>query len=167
MILASRLLIMALPIALVGASASAVSSSPDPQSDPMRFFEGRTESISTIKVIARKPYRSRTIGRGDIDDGVLHLIQRVQEDGRSPYDRNWRMRQVAPGRFSGTMSEARGPVTAEEVNGRFRFRFKMKGNVAIEQWLTPLPGGKSALSKVTIRKFGMTVGHSDGTIRKL
>jgi hypothetical protein len=55
MIVASRLLIMALPFALVGASASAVSSSPDPQSDPMRFFEGRTESISTIKVIARKP----------------------------------------------------------------------------------------------------------------
>jgi hypothetical protein len=58
-------------------------------------------------------------------------------------------------------------VTAEEIGGRYRFRFKMKGNVAIEQWLAPLPGGKSALSKLTIRKFGMTVGRSEGTIRKL
>ena len=65
------------------------------------------------------------------------------------------------------MSEARGPVTAQEVNGRYRFRFKMKGNIAIEQWLTPLPGGRSAASRVTIRKFGMTVGRSDGTIRKI
>lgn len=166
MTFASRLLIAVLPLTLAGASASAVSS-PDPEADPMRFFEGRTESLSTIKVFTKKPYRSRTIGRGEISDGILHLVQRVQEDGKAPYDRNWRMRQVAPGRFAGTMSEARGPVTAQEVNGRYRFRFKMKGNVAIEQWLTPLPGGKSAISRVTIRKFGMTVGRSDGTIRKL
>ena len=163
--LAARLLIASLPIALIGASASAEGS--DPVSDPMSFFEGRTESISTIKVMMRKPYRSRTTGRGEISDGVLHLVQRVHEDGKPPYDRNWRMRQVAPGRFSGTMSEARGAVTAEEVGGRYRFRFKLKGNVAIEQWLTPLPGGKSARTRLIIRKFGMTVGRSEGTIRKL
>ena len=163
--LALRLLIISLPVGLVGASASASGS--DPMTDPMRFFEGRTESLSTIKVMTRKPYRSRTIGSGEISDGVLRLVQRVHEDGKAPYDRHWRMRQVAPGRFSGTMSEAKGPVTAEEFNGRYRFRFKMKGNVAIEQWLTPMPGGKAAESKVTIRKFGMTVGRSDGTIRKI
>jgi len=65
------------------------------------------------------------------------------------------------------MSEATGPVVAEEIGGRYRFRFKMKGNLSVEQWLTPLPGGKVARSKVSIRKLGMTVGHSDGTIRKL
>ena len=36
-----------------------------------------------------------------------------------------------------------------------------------EQWLTPLPGGKAARSKVTIRKFGMTVGKSEGMVKKL
>lgn len=162
---AGRLLIASLPIALLGASALA--GSPNPQTDPMGFFEGRTEGVSTIKVMTKKPYRSRTVGRGEIKEGVLHLVQRVNEEGKPAFDRHWRMRQVAPGRFSGTMSEARGPVTAEEVNGRYRFRFKMKGNVAIEQWLTPQPGGKSAVSKVTIRKFGMTVGRSEGTIRRL
>ena len=166
MTLAARLLLISLPMALVGASASAGSA--DAVADPMRFFEGRTESLSTIKVIARKPYRSRTTGRGEIGpDGVLSLIQRVHEDGKAAYDRHWRIRQVGPGRFSGTMSEARGPVSAEQFGDRYRFRFKLKSNVAIEQWLTPLPGGKSALSKVTIRKFGMTVGRSEGTIRKL
>lgn len=157
----------ALPIALLGASASASTSAAKNQSDPMRFFEGRTESISTIKLIMRKPFSSRSLGRGEIDGGVLNLLQRVQEDGKSPFDRRWRMRQVAPGRFAGTMTEAVGPVTVEEVGERYRFRFKMKGNVAVEQWLIPLPGGKVAQSKVTIRKLGMTVGRSDGTIRKL
>jgi hypothetical protein len=98
---------------------------------------------------------------------VLNLVQRVQEDGKSPFDRRWRMRQVGPGRFAGTMTEAVGPVAVEEVGERYRFRFKMKGNVSVEQWLTPLPGGKVARSNVTIRKLGMTVGRSDGTIRKL
>lgn len=153
------------PMALIGASAGA-SESARP-SDPMRFFEGRTESISTIKVFTKKPFQSRTLGKGIINDGTLSLVQRVHEDGKAPYERRWRMRQVSPGRFTGTMTEANGPVIAEEIDGRYRFRFKMKGHVSIEQWLTPLPGGDVAQSKVTIRKFGMKVGSSDGTIRKL
>lgn len=164
---ASRLLFAALPLALLGASASAVSSSPDRQTDPMRFFEGKTESTSTIKLIMRKTYRSRTIGSGEIDDGILKLVQRVHEEGKAPYDRRWRMRQVAPGRFTGSMSEASGPVTVEQVGERYRFRFKMKGNVSIEQWLTPLPGGTSARTRLSIRKLGLTVGRSEGVIRKL
>lgn len=164
---ARRLLFIALPIAFLGASASAIPSEPEGLGDPMRFFEGRTESISTIKVMMRKPFKSHTLGRGEIDDGVLSLVQRVNEDGKAPYERKWRMRQVAPGRFAGTMTEAAGPVSVEQVGNGYRFRFKMKGNLAIEQWLTPMPGGRVARSKVSIRKFGMRVGSSDGTIRKL
>lgn len=163
----SRLLPALVPIALIGASASAGTASTERSTDPMRFFEGKTESISTVKVIMRKSYRSRTIGDGEIDEGVLNLVQRVHEDGKSPYDRRWRVRQVAPGRFAGTMSEASGPVSVDQVGERYRFRFKMKGNVSIEQWLTPLPGGQSARSRLTIRKLGMTVGRSEGVIRKL
>ena len=164
---ASRLLFAALPIALVGASASAVTSSPDPKTDPMRFFDGKTESLSTIKLIMRKPYKSRTIGDGAIAEGVLNLIQRVHEDGKSPYDRRWRMKQVGPGRFAGSMSEAAGPVTVEQVGERYRFRFKMKGGLSVEQWLIPLPGGNSAYSKMSVRRLGLTVGRSEGTIRKI
>jgi hypothetical protein len=135
--------------------------------DPLRFFEGRTESVSIIRVMTKKPYRSRTIGRGEITrDGVLHLVQRVEDEGRSPYERRWLIRQTAPGQFSGTMTEARGPVTVIELDGRYRFRFKMKGNVSVEQWLTPLPGGRSARSIISIRKLGITVGTSEGKIQK-
>ena len=164
--IANRLLFAAFPVALLGASASAVSSSPVPASDPMHFFEGKTESISTIKLIMRKPYRSKTIGTGEIDSGVLKLVQRVHEDGKAPYERLWKMRQVSPGRFSGSMSEATGPVLVDQVGERYRFRFKLKGNLSIEQWLIPMPGGTAARSKLSIRKFGMIVGRSEGTIRK-
>ena len=136
--------------------------------DPLRFFEGRTEYTSTVKIITRKPYHSRTIGVGEITpDGALYLVQRIDEEGKEPSNRSWRIRQVGPGRFSGTMSDARGPVTVEQVGDRYRFRFKMKGSIAIEQWLTPLPDGRSARSKLTIRKLGVKVGSSDGMIRKV
>ena len=74
--------------------------------DALRFFEGRTESISTIKLVMKKPYKSRSIGRGEIKaDGSLHLIQRVEDEGKPPHDRRWHIRQVEPGKFAGTMSE--------------------------------------------------------------
>ena len=65
------------------------------------------------------------------------------------------------------MSEAQGPVSIREVGGRYRFDFKMKGNMSVEQWLTPAPDGKSARNQVSVRKFGVVVGRSEGTIRKV
>ena len=100
-------------------------------------------------------------------DGSLDLVQRVEDEGQPPRERRWRMRPVSPGKFTGTMSEAKGPVTVEEVDGKYRFRFRMDGSVAVEQWLIPAADGKSARSKVTIKKFGLRVGSSEAVIRKL
>lgn len=164
----SQLRLPLLATAVVGLSLSADAASAGRLSDPLRFFEGRTESTATVKVMTKKPYKSRSIGRGEIGkDGTLHLVQRVEDEGKPTYERRWVIRQVGAGRFSGTMSEATGPVTVEEMPEGYRFRFKMKGSVSVEQWLTPLPGGRVAKSKVTIRKFGMPVGKSEGMIRKL
>lgn len=136
--------------------------------DPLRFFEGRTESVGTVKLVTKKPFQSRAIGKGQIRaDGSLYLVQRVEDQGEQPRERRWRMRAVGPGRYSGTMSEAKGPVTVEEIGDRYRFRFRMEGSVSVEQWLTPLPDGRSARSVVTIRKYGIKVGSSNALIRKL
>src|SRR6188472_4076722 len=69
-------------------------------SDTLRFFEGRTEIVSSVKVFLKKPYRSRTLGRGYISaDGTLVLSQHVIEEGKPPHERQWRMRQVGPADF--------------------------------------------------------------------
>ena len=124
--------------------------------------------VSVVKVVMKKPYRSKTVGRGRIlGDGSLSLIQRVADEGKPVSERHWRIKQVAARQFSGTMTEAAGPVTVQEVDGKYRFRFKMKGNLDVDQWLTPQPGGQVAYSKATVRKFGMRVAVSEGTIRRL
>ena len=157
-----------MPAALMATVLTADSASAERLSDPLRFFEGRTESVSMVRVMTKRPYRSRSIGRGEIRaDGTLHLVQRVEDEGRPPFERRWLIRQVAPGKFSGSMSEAKGPVTVTEIGGRYRFQFKIKGNVSVEQWLTPLPGGKAARSKVTMRKLGIRVGSSEGMVRRV
>ena len=136
--------------------------------DPFSFFEGMTESVGTLKVVMHQPVHTRSIGRGEVEsDGSLSLVQRVEDEGRPPYVRRWLIKQVAPRRFVGTMSEASGPVTIDEVGDRFRFRLTMRGGLSVEQWLTPLPDGRSATSDMTVRKFGIAVASSQGTVRKI
>jgi len=136
--------------------------------DPLRFFAGRTETVGMVKVLLKKPYRSHSFGQGRIEsDGSLLLVQRVEEEGKPPHERRWRVREATPGRWTGTMSDAAGPVEIRKVGERFRFRFTMKGHLNVEQWLTPLPGATAARTLTKIRKFGMTVGTSEGTVRKL
>jgi hypothetical protein len=138
------------------------------ETDPMQFFEGRTESIGTVRLVMKKPFQSKAIGEGEIKpDGSLVLVQRVYDQGEQMRVRRWHMRRVGPGRYSGTMSEAKGPVTVEEIDGKYRFRFRMDGSVSVEQWLIPAPDGQSARSKITIRKYGIQVGSSNAVIHKL
>ena len=99
--------------------------------------------------------------------GSLDLVQQVEDDGQPVKERRWRMHRIGPGRYSGTMTQAVGPVTVDLVGGRYRFRFKMAGHVAVEQWITPAANGRSATSHATFKKFGMTVGASDTVLRKL
>lgn len=154
--------------ALLATAVPTATSQATVPSDTLRFFEGRTEIVSSVKVFLKRPYRSRTLGRGHITaDGTLVLSQHVFDEGKPPHERQWRMRQVSPGRFSGTMSDAVGSVQASEVGGKFRFQFRMKGNLAVEQWVTPLPGGKTARTEVIVRRHGLRLARSEGTIRKL
>lgn len=148
--------------------AASVPSPVERRTDPLLFFAGRTETDGTVKVIFKKAYRSRCFGVGRIEpDGSLTLVQRVEDEGQAPHERRWRVRELGAGRYTGTMSEASGPVEIEQVGERYRFRFAMKGNLSVEQWLTPMPGSISARSFTKVRKFGMTVATSEGTVRKL
>jgi hypothetical protein len=58
-------------------------------------------------------------------------------------------------------------VRVQRIADQYKFNFTMKGNLAVEQWLSPAPGGRSARSRIIVRKYGMRVASSDGIIRKL
>src|SRR5690348_1822981 len=122
-------LAMLAPIALVTSAASV-----SPPADPLRFFEGRTETNGTMKVIFKRTSHSSSVGYGRIEpDGTLALVQRVNDEGEAPHERRWLVRQTGPGRFVAAMSEAEGPVQIEKAGDRYRFRFTMKGSLSVEQ----------------------------------
>lgn len=135
---------------------------------PLSFFEGRTESSGTVKVLMQNPYLSHSVGRGRIEpDGSLTLVQQVFDQKKPPTVRRWSIRRAGVGHYIGTMSDASGPVAIDQIGGQFRFRFRLKNSLAVEQWVTPLADGTSARNLMTVRKFGITVATGDGMIRKL
>ena len=139
-----------------------------PLSHPLRFFEGRTESVGTMKTIMKKPWHIRSIGHGSIaPDGSLTLVQQVHDEGEKPHQRVWKIRQVGTQKFAGSMSEAAGPVTIEQIGQGYRFKFKVKGGLSAEQWIIPSADGISGKSTLVVRKFGMAVAKAEGTIRRL
>lgn len=147
---------------------ASASPDPNPKQDALRFFEGTTEGTGVVKIVMRKPYRSHSTGNGVIKaDGSLYLVQRITDEGSAPKTRRWNMRRVGPGRYTGTMSDAVGPVDVEEVGGKYRFRFKMNGHLSAEEWMIPDPSGRSATTQTRIRKFGFRVATLEGVIRKV
>lgn len=154
------------PALIAAAASSAAPAASLPQVDPLRFFEGRTETQGLIKVVFQKPYRGRSVGLGRIEpDGSLTLVQKVLDEGKPPHERRWSVRQVGPGKFTGTMSDATGPVTIQQVGERYRFRFTMD-KMGVDEWLTPMADGKSAKINIQVRRFGIVVATTEGTIRK-
>ena len=136
--------------------------------DPLLFFAGSTESVGRVKVVFQKDHGTHSTGAGRIErDGSLLLVQRVFDDGKPPHERRWHVRQIGPGRYTGTMSDAIGPVTIDKIGERFRFRFAMDGRLNVEQVITPLPGGRSANSSAKIRKYGFVVATADSIVRKV
>ena len=155
-------------VAAASLFAAPALAAPASAESPLAFFEGRTVSEGTTKIVMRKPYKARSQGVGRIEaDGSLHLVQQVEENDEPRKERRWRIRQVAPNRFTGTMSDAVGPVAVDKVGGRFRFRFKMRGGLSVEQWLTPLADGLSARSTLTVKKFGIAVASGEALIRRI
>ena len=113
------------------------------------------------------PVAIRSHGEGHVDgDGTLVLDQSVQEDGAAPKRREWRLREDRSGHCTGTVSDGLGPVDGTLVGNQLHLRYKLKGGLNIEQWLSFDPGGRSASNRITVRKLGFSVASLNETIRK-
>lgn len=159
--------LLALPFTFAASNVVAAAP-PAPPFPVLRFFEGRTEGQGTLKIALSAPKSIRVQSRGRTEpDGTLVLVQNVEEAGKPSRTRTWRIREQSPGRFSGTLSDASGPVTARANGNRLQISYRMKGGFDVSQTLTLQPGGRSARNLMTVRKFGLPVGKLEETIRKL
>lgn len=165
-----RLSILSLPILLtgcVGTPHHADLAAPAPVFSPTAFFAGDSQGRATLTELFSGTKPVHVTSHGVVTpDGTLVLDQVVERADKKPEHREWRIREVAPGHFAGTLSDATGPVRGDVHGNCLHLRFKMKGGLQAEQWLYLQPGGRTALNRMAIRKFGITVAALRETITR-
>ena len=151
-------------LTLVPAASAA---DPEPKLDMTGFFTGRTHADNVIKIALHSPHKLivDSVG-GRNKEGEFILIDNVQEEGKPARKRIWAMRPDGADRFTGSLSDAVGPVDLVVSGSAATIRYTMRdGNMKIEQRLALQPNGTLS-NQVIARKFGLKFATVQGTIRK-
>ena len=152
----------------VGATAASVKAYAAAEAfDPVTFFTGATHGEGRLKEAFKREKRVTVDSVGHADkDGLLLLDQKVAVEGEPLRLRHWRLREVAPGRYTGTISSATSPVEAQAMGQAIRIRYSMEGGIKVETWLTALPGGRTVQNKTSFSKWGFKVASITERIEK-
>jgi hypothetical protein len=148
--------------------AATAAADPDPKLDMTGFFTGRTHADNVIRIALHSPHKLivDSIG-GRNKEGEFILIDTVQEEGKPTRKRVWAMHPVGPDHFTGTLSDAVGPVDVAVHGNSATISYVMKdGHLKITQQLQLQSEGTLA-NHVLAKKFGIKFAQVDGTIRKL
>lgn len=148
---------------LCGLLASSADSEP---LDMIGFFTGKTHADNVISIVLHHPHKLivDSVG-GRNKEGEFVLIDTIQEEGKPTRKRVWVMHPVAPNHFTGSLSDASGPVDVVVSGDTATIRYTMKdGGLKIVQELR-LQNGALANHAIA-RKFGLKFATVDGVIRK-
>lgn len=139
-----------------------------PPFDAVGFFTGHSTGVAELKVLLHRREAVLVESEGRVgDDGTLVLDQTVTQGAKPPHHRRWRIREVSPGHYAGTLTpDATGPVRGLASPGRLRLAYPMKGGLQVEQNLVAAPDGGSAHNVLVVRKYGMVVAAFEEVIRK-
>ena len=134
--------------------------------DPVTFFDGATTGKGRLKKMFSSAQATHVSGLGRVEGGVLVLDQSVTIAGEPRRERQWRLHAAGPGRWAGTLSDARGPVTASAAGAVLTIAYTSNDGMGITQTVTLAPDGRSARNRMKVRKLGMTVATLDETITR-
>ena len=139
-----------------------------PVLDPIAFFAGATHGTGTLHIILSKAQATDVTGRG-IPEGedAITLEQDVVRGNAAASHRTWHLHRIAAGRYEGSLTDAVGPVVAENQGSALVIRFAMRHGLQVTQRLYPQPGGRVVLNTMTVRKWGIAVARLDERIERL
>jgi hypothetical protein len=159
--------VAALALALTGCGASEpLPAAPGATFDPMAFFAGRTRGEATLDTLIDSPVRVTVESVGRVQGNTLVLDQAIRTGDKAPRMRRWTMWRVGANRFSGTLTDANGPVRGTTAGARAYIRYTMKGGFQVEQELALQGDGRSVVNRLQVKKFGVRVAILEETIRK-
>ncbi len=165
-----RTLLLPLAPSLLLAACSADAPAPPSSNqkiDPVAFFTGHAEGRAELYELLSgpRPLAVHSDGRADGKGGVF-LVQRIEQQDRPGRTRSWHLVPAGPGRFTGTLTDANGPVEATVDGPRLHITYPMKGGLDVDQTLTLSPDGTSLDNRMSVTKLGLRVAHLEERIRK-
>lgn len=135
--------------------------------DPVAFFTGASHGDGRFHQVLSSPHGVRVDSDGKPQgDGGLLLTQRIAEDGKPPRVRLWVIKPAGPGHYTGTLTDAVGPVELTVAGPRAEVRYSMKKGLKVTQELALQPDGLTVLNHLEVHKLGVRVAWLDETIRK-
>ena len=156
----------ALAISL-SAAAAAAGAAP-PQLDMTEFFSGRTHAENVLRITMQKPKKLVVDSVGRKEGNSFTLVDTIHEEGKPVRQRKWVMHAAGPNRYTGTLTDAVGPVEVVTAGDSATIRYVMKeGGLKVEQKLQMRPDGKSLSSRTVAKKIGIKFATVDGIVRKL
>jgi hypothetical protein len=151
-----------------GNSALPAAAATVPLFDPIGFFAGPTHGTGTLHILFSKPRTTDVRGSGLMTaPGKITLDQDVVQGQGAARHRSWRLRRAGPDHYTGTLTDAVGPVVADAKGNALHIAFTMKGGLRVEQRLYLQPGGEVALNRMTVRKLGVVVATLDERIERV
>ena len=135
--------------------------------NPISFFTGNSRGDGSLRQVLGRTRAIKVDSAGRPQPGgALLLTQRITEEGKAPRTREWLMRPAGPGRYTGTLTDAVGPVEITVEGPRAEVRYSMKKGLKVRQELALQPDGLTILNRLEVYKLGVRVAWLDETIRK-
>jgi Protein of unknown function (DUF3833) len=159
-----RLFAAALLLALTAAPATA---GDPPRLDMHAFFTGRTHADNNLHIIFHRATKLIVDSVGHREGNQFILIDTVHEGDKPVRMRKWVTHEIGPGHFTGTLSDATGPVDIVVRGETATIRYIMKGNLQVTEVMKLQPDGRTLSNDVDVRRFGLRFARVDGTVRKM
>jgi hypothetical protein len=155
-------------VAGIAVGTSSAAAAPDPKLDMIAFFTGRTHADNVIKIAFHGPHKLIVDSTGGHNkEGEFVLIDTIREEGKPLRKRTWVMRAAGENRYTGSLSDAAGPVDVTVAGDSATIRYTMReGHMKIEQRLKLQPDG-SLSNHAAARKLGIKFATVEGTVRKV
>lgn len=138
-----------------------------PAFDVARAFGGATAGEGRLKIAFRRTRGVHVESTGRVaPDGTITVDQIMTEEDGKITTRQWVLRETAPRHYSGSLSDATGPVEGVVEGNCLRLSYPMKGDLTAHQWLYAMPDARTIENRMSIRKSGVLVARLRETISR-
>jgi hypothetical protein len=138
-----------------------------PKLDMVAFFTGRTEADNLLRVFLKPTVSLNVECTGKVDGKQFVMIETVHEGVKPARQRKWVIHEIGPAHYSGSMTEAVGPVDVVVNGDTAQINYTMNGGLSVAQTLVLQNDGRTLVNHIAVHKFGMRFGSVDGRVRKL